>query len=556
MDNKKLADLLYPDAKNIDFWFQKFKPRNLPQGAEVTRFAPSPTGFLHIGGLFGAFIDATVAKQTGGVCFLRIEDTDEKRKIKNGVEGIINGFKAFDVGFDEGKLSIDGDVGDYGPYVQSERKEIYKSFAKEMVLRGKAYPCFCSTDELSELRSKQEAKKQNPGYYGEYAKCRNLSLEQIEENLKQGKPWVLRFKCPYAEGDKMATNDIVRGQRVIPCNFNDAIIMKSNGLPPYNFAHVVDDTLMHTTLVVRGDEWLPSLTEHLQLFEALGLTPPKYAHTSVMQKIDEKTNERRKISKRKDPESNVQWFVEQGYPSQAVFDYLMIIANSNFEDWRAKNPKANIKEFKFDISKLNTSGALFDMVKLSDVSKNTISTMTAQQVFDQTSEWAKQFDPEFYKLLTENKDYYIKILDIDRNIPKPRKDISHWAEVQTMYQYMFDDSFEQLDFVFPEKFSTEQIAQVLQVYPQFFNPQDDQPQWFDRIKDLAQSIGWAREVKQFKQEPERYPGHCGDVSTIIRVALTGRTMTPNLYDICMLLGKERLTSRLNKVLTKLKLTQK
>lgn len=552
MDNKKLADLLYPEAKSVDFWFERYKPRNLPKGAEVTRFAPSPTGFLHIGGLFGALVDATIARQTNGVCYLRIEDTDQKRKVKNGVEGIIDSFRMFDVGFNEGKLSMDNEVGDYGPYVQSNRREIYKSFAKEMVLRGKAYPCFCSEDELNNLREQQMAKKLNPGYYGQYAKCRNLSYEQIADNIKAGKPWVLRFRCPYTQDDKIETNDLVRGNRIIPCNYNDVVIMKSNNLPPYNFAHVVDDTLMHTTLVVRSDEWFPSFTEHLQLFEALGLTPPKYAHTSAMQKIDEQTNERRKISKRKDPEANVVFFVEQGYPVEAIFDYLMIIANSNFEDWRAQNPKANISEFKFDISKLNTSGALFDMVKLSDVSKNTISNMTGQQVFDAVSSWASRFDTDFYKLLSQNKDYYTQILNIDRDIPKPRKDISHWAEVRTMYEYMFDDVFDNLNFAFPEKFSNAQIIEVLQNYPNYFNPTDDQTQWFGRIKDLAEYIGWAREVKLFKQQPDLYPGHCGDVSTILRVALTGRTMTPNLYNICMLLGKDRIEYRLNKVLNKLK----
>ena len=355
MDNKKLADLLYPDAKDVEFWFKKYPKRNLPDGAEVTRLAPSPTGFLHIGSVYTALFNSRIAHQTGGVCYLRIEDTDQKRLVETGISSIVEGFKTFDVGFSEGQLEIKEETGNYGPYIQTKRKEIYQSFARRLVELGKAYPCFCSAEDLSVMREQQMAKKHNPGYYGEYAKCRNLTLEQVEQNLKDKKPWVLRFKCPYHEGDKMQTSDLVRGKKLLPCNFLDVVIMKSTGLPPYNLAHVVDDTLMGTTTVGRTDEWYSSLTEHLQLFEAFGLTPPKYVHASPIQKIDATTGERRKISKRKDPEADVKFFIEAGYPTSGVFDYLMTLLNSNFEDWRAQNPKASFDEFKFDVKKLNTS---------------------------------------------------------------------------------------------------------------------------------------------------------------------------------------------------------
>ena len=544
MDNQKLADLLYPDTKPMSYWFEHYPERHLPPCAQVTRFAPSPTGFLHIGGVFMAMIASTIARQTKGICMLRIEDTDQNREIKGGIDAIINGINNFGVHFDEGKLSLDSEIGKYGPYVQSKRTEIYRSFAREMVLRGKAYPCFCTAKDLENMRSLQEKNKQNPGYYGEYAKCRNLSYEQIAQNLKDGKSWVLRFRCPYTIDDKMQTYDIVRGDRYIPCNYNDVVIMKSDGTPPYNFAHVVDDTLMHTTMVVRGDEWLSSLTEHLQLFEALGLTPPQYAHTSTIQKIDLVSGERRKISKRKDPDANVEFFVRLGYPVAAVKDYLMTLANSNFEDFRLANPKVPMTDFVFDIKKINTSGALFDIVKLNDVSKNTISTYTATKVFNLAHDWASKYEAELMATMDKDPAYYTAILNIDRDVPKPRKDISHWAELKSTYNYMFDDTFDTNSVAFPEKFTKQQIDYVLKNYTKYYNPADDQSAWFERIKDLAQDMGFAREVKDYKKDPQKYPGHCGDVSTILRVALTGRTMSPNLYDICKLLGKERIQKRL------------
>lgn len=543
MDYEKLAELLYPQInKTPDYWEQKYPKRNLKEGAEVTRYAPSPTGYVHFGALFTALINKKVASESSGIYFLRIEDTDKKREVENGANFIINGLKAFDLTFDESVVA----GGEYGPYIQSERIEIYQTYAKDLVRKGLAYPCFCSHEEIDAIRSEQEKNKINMGYYGKYAKCRNLSYEEIESNIKQGKSFVLRFKCPYTAEQKVKTYDYVRGEREIPQNENDAVIIKSNGLPPYNFAHAIDDHLMGTTFVIRGDEWLPSLAEHLQLFEALGFKAPKYAHISPIQKLD--NGNRRKISKRKDPEADVEFFYKKGYPIESLTEYLLTLANSNFETWRLQNPKADVNEFKFSIKNLSPSGSLFDIVKLNDISKNVISNFTAKQVFDNCLTWAEKYDEKFAGLLKENKDYCINLFNIDREIAKPRKDISHWEEVLPIYSYMFDEFYNAGEVVFPEQFNKEDVKAVLSKYGDIYDEADEQSEWFDRIKDLAEQIGFAREVKMFKQNPEQFRGHCGDVSTIIRVALTGRTQTPNLYDICKLLGKNKIKERFENIL--------
>ncbi len=546
MDYNKLADLLFPEVdKTPDYWENKYKDRKLPQGAEVTRYAPSPTGFVHFGALFATLVNKLTAKKTNGVVFLRIEDTDKKREVDGGVSGIVNTLKSFDIDFDEGATF----GGEYGPYIQSEREEIYKTYAKELVRQGKAYPCFCSEQDLNEMRETQEKNKENSGYYGKYAKCRNLTFEEVEQKIKNGEKFALRFKCPYGENDKVEINDLIRGTRIIPQNINDVVIVKSNGLPPYNLAHVIDDHLMKTTVVIRGDEWFPSLSEHLQLFEAFGFTPPKYAHISPIQKLDENGN-RRKLSKRKDPEANMDFFAENGYPIGAVKDYLMTLINSDFEDWRANNPTASIYDFDFSLNKMSASGSLFDIVKLTDISKNYISHLTNTEVYALALEWAEKYDQKLFESLNNNKEYWHGILNIDRDQPKPRKDISHFKEIYNIYEYMFDENFDG-NVVFPEKFQKEDIKKVLTQYLNYYDENDDQQTWFNKIKDLSEQIGYAREVKMFKQNPESYRGHCGDVSTIIRVAVTGREQTPNLYDILKLLGKTRLQNRFSKVLEKM-----
>lgn len=544
MNNEKLAELLFPTIdKTPEFWEQKYPARNLENKAEVTRYAPSPTGFVHFGALFTSLVNSIVAKNSNGVFFLRIEDTDKKREVEGGVEGIIKTLSSFGISFDEGV----GFGGEYGPYLQSERKEIYQTFAKELVKKGKAYPCFCSEDDLAKMREQQEKNKQNFGYYGEFAKCRNLSFEQIEEKIKNGEKFVLRLKCPYTSDDKVETNDFIRGKRIIPQNENDVIILKSNGLPPYNFAHAVDDHLMHTTLVIRADEWLPSISEHLQIFEALGFKPPRYAHISPIQKLDENGN-RRKLSKRKDPEADMNFFAENGYPVGAVKDYIMTLINSDFENWRVQNPKEDLSKFPFTLNKMSASGSLFDFVKLTDISKNYIAHLSAGEVYNLALNYAKEYDKELFESLTSKKEFWTQVLNIDREIAKPRKDLSHFKELMPTYEYMF--KFDK-KVVFPDNFKVEDIKKVLEIYPNFYDVNDEQSEWFDKIKDVAQQIGFAREVKEFKQNPEKYNGHCGDVSTIIRVALTGRTQTPNLYDICKLLGREEIKSRFNKVLKSL-----
>ena len=554
MDYQALADLLYPDVQHTpEYWEQKYPPRVLAEGAEVTRFAPSPTGFLHLGGIMTCLVDSVIALKTNGIFYLRIEDTDGKRLVENSIETIIKGFQRFNLNLDEGRISQTEDKGSYGPYMQSERVEIYKTFAKMLVQKGLAYPCFCSAEALAEMRAYQEKNKLPIGYYGEFAKCRDLTLSQIEEKINQGQSFVLRFRCPYNQGDMMDTEDLIRGNRTIPANFNDVIIMKSNGVPPYNFAHAIDDHLMRTTLVVRGDEWLPSFSEHLQIFEALGFQPPRYMHISPLQIIDENTHERRKLSKRKDPEADVEYFAKLGYPVQSIIEYLMVLINSNFEDWRNVNPDKMIREFDFQISKMSESGSLFDIVKMSDVSKNVIGRMSAQKVYELLLIWAERNDQEFAEVLKKCKDYYIDILNIDRDIPKPRKDIARWSEVRDMYDYMFDYGYmpdkgynaKDVDF---GDFDKNIVKAVLTEYPNVYDIEDDQTIWFDKIKDLAEKLGYAREVKLYKKNPEMYPGHCGDISTIIRIALTNRRMTPNLYSICALLGKDRMKNRMSEVL--------
>ena len=558
MDYNQLADLLFPNIdKTPDFWEKKYPPRDLPAGAEVMRFSPSPTGFLHIGSLYTCMIGRLILSKFGGVFYLRIEDTDEKREVENSAETIISGLRKFGIHFDEGRLAVNQDTGNYGPYLQSERKEIYQTYAKDLVRKGLAYPCFCSADKLDKMRELQEANKEPLGYYGKYAVCRNLSFDKIKSKIEAGDSFVLRFRCPYKEGDMMQTFDLVRGERTIPANIVDVVIIKSNGMPPYNLAHAVDDHLMRTTIVTRGEEWLPSLSEHLELFEALGFKAPQYAHFSSIQKLDAITNERRKLSKRKDPEADVEYFAKAGYPVASITEYLVNLANSNFETWRLNNPTLPISEFDFSINKLNTSGALFDIVKLNDVSKNVISRMSANEVYTLALNWAEKFDLEFADVLKENKEYCTSILNIDRDIPKPRKDIVKMDEIRDIYDYMFDKDYikgfgyNPEKITFPENFKNDSIKAVLTKYPSLYEIDDDQSVWFDKIKDLASEIGFAREVKDYKKNPTAYLGHCGDISTIIRVALTGRTMTPNLYNICKLLGKEKITQRMSELAKKL-----
>lgn len=546
MTYKELADLIFPNVKEIKYYEEKYPERNLEEGAVVTRFAPSPTGFVHIGGLYQALVARTVAKKTNGVFFLRVEDTDQKREVENGVTGIVNSLKDFDMGPDEGMISDTEEIGNYGPYKQSLRKDIYQSYAKYLLEQGKAYPCFATQEELDEMRAKQEMAKVRTGYYGVWAKYRNLSLDEMAEKINAGVPYIIRFKSPGREDRKIKHKDLIKGNVDFPENDQDVVIIKSDGLPTYHFAHAVDDHLMHTTHVIRSDEWLSSVPLHLQLFQELGFKAPKYAHISPIMKND--NGNKRKLSKRKDPEAAVSYYEELGIPSLAVKEYLLNIANSTFENWRRQNKDTSIEEFDFKLNKMSVSGALFDMVKLQDVSKIVISKMTAKEVYEKSLDWANRHDEELSKML-EDKEYSLKVLGIERGNTKPRKDIAKWSDVKENIIYMYDDKFLNEEQEYPYQVINDQndINKILDLYiEKYYNPEDDKQTWFNKIKELAGEMGYAEEVKEFKANPGMYKAHVGDVSTVLRIALTGRTNTPDMYEIMAVLGKTSMQKRFEK----------
>ena len=543
MDYKELANLIYPDAKEISYYEEKYKARNLKEGAIVTRFAPSPTGFVHLGSLYQVVIARKMAKQTGGVFFLRVEDTDQKREVENGVTGIISSLRDFGLTPDEGMTSETEEIGEYGPYKQSLRKDIYQAYAKYLLEQGKAYPCFATPEELEEMREKQEAAKIRPGYYGVWAKYRNLTVEEAAEKIKNGEPYIIRLKSEGREDRKIKHHDVIKGNVDFPENDQDIVIIKADGLPTYHFAHAVDDHLMGTTHVIRGDEWLSSVPLHLQLFQMLGFKAPKYAHIAPIMKEDE--GGKRKLSKRKDPEAAVSYYTEIGVPKEAVVEYLLNIANSNFETWRKQNPNASIDEFELQLNKMSVSGALFDIVKILDISKTVISKYTAQQIYEEAYNWAKNYDSELLEML-QDKEYALKVFGIERGNVKPRKDIAKWSDVKENIEYMYDNKFEEKErqYEFQKITDKELIKNILTLYMEkYYNENDDKQTWFDKIKDLSEELGYAREVKEYKQEPEKWPGHVGDISTVLRVALTSRSNTPDLYEIMQVLGKDRIEKR-------------
>ena len=546
MTYKELANLIFPNVKEINYYEEKYPERNLEDGAIGTRFAPSPTGFVHIGGLYQALVARTVAKKTNGVFFLRVEDTDQKREIENGVTGIVNSLRDFDMEPDEGMISDTEEIGNYGPYKQSLRKEIYQSYAKYLLEQGKAYPCFATPEELEEMRVKQEAAKVRTGYYGVWAKYRNLSLDEMAEKINAGVPYIIRFKSPGREDRKIKHKDLIKGNVDFPENDQDVVIIKSDGLPTYHFAHAVDDHLMHTTHVIRSDEWLSSVPLHLQLFQELGFKAPKYAHISPIMKND--NGNKRKLSKRKDPEAAVSYYEELGIPSLAVKEYLLNIANSTFENWRRQNKDAKLEEFDFNLNKMSVSGALFDMVKLQAVSKIVISKMSAEEVYEEALKWAERHDKELEDLL-KNKEYSLRILGIERGNQKPRKDIAKWSDLKENIIYMYDEKFLSDIQEYPYQVLNEksEINKILDLYVQkFYNEEDDKQTWFDKIKALSVEMGYAGEVKEFKANPGMYKAHVGDVSTVLRVAITKRANTPDLYEIMKVLGKNSILERIEK----------
>ncbi|MBP3800789.1 MAG: glutamate--tRNA ligase [Clostridia bacterium] len=552
MDYKDLANLIFPDAKEISYYEEKYPRRNLPEGAMVLRVAPSPTGNVHIGTIYQALINRIATKKTNGVFYVRIEDTDQKREIEGGISQIIKSLKDFDIYPDEGMTTEEEWSGEYGPYKQSMRKEIYQAYAKYMIEQGKAYPCFCSQEELDEIREKQMAAKIRPGYYGVWAKYRTLSVEEAAEKIKNGEKYIIRFKSPGREDRKIKHKDVIKGNVEFPENDQDIVIIKADGLPTYHFAHIVDDHLMGTTHVTRGDEWLSSVPLHLQLFQEIGFKAPKYAHTPTLLKND--NGNKRKISKRKDAEAATSYYLEEGIPAQAVKEYLLNIANSSFENWRRANPDKQIEEFDFQLNKMSVSGALFDMVKLLDVSKIVISRMTAEEVYEKASKWALQYNTELSKLL-EDKEYALKVFGIERGNKKPRKDISKWSDVMDNIDYMYDEYFygKEQNYDYQVINDKEDIKNILKLYiEKYYDENDDKQAWFDKIKELAGELGYAKEVKEFKANPDQYKAHVGDVSTVLRVALTARTNTPDMYEIMKVLGKDTVINRLEKEIERLR----
>ncbi len=540
MNYQALADLLFPNIKTTPADMEaRYPKRDLPEGAKVTRFAPSPTGFVHFGGLFPTRISERLAHQSNGVFYLRIEDTDAKRKVEGAEANLIEVYRYYGIHFDEG-VTENGEIGAYGPYRQSERAEIYHTFAKDLVLQGKAYPCFCTEEEVSAIRTEQEAQKLTPGYYGKWAVWRDASIEQIEAKLTQNAPFVLRFRSEGDASRKVKFTDLIKGNIEVTENEIDHVLLKSDGIPTYHFAHAVDDHLMGTTHVVRGEEWLPSLPFHLQLFQALGFKMPKYLHISQLMKLE--GGSKKKLSKRNN-EASMQFYKEAGYPPQSVVEYIMTLLNSNYEEWRAQNADKDFCDFPFSIKKMSPSGCLFDFDKLNDVSKNTISRMSADQVYDAICAWAKEFDPEFHALLTEDADYAKKILSIGRGIPKPRKDLTTWRDARPYMALFYDALFTRKD-AMPDAFAKEDIASALQAFLASYDSSDDMNTWFSKIKEIAQSLGFAPETKLYKQNPSDYKGHVGDVSAFIRIALTGQVNSPDLYTVMQILGTERVNARI------------
>ena len=548
MTNKDLANVIFPNiTKTVEDYEKEYPERNLGEGACVTRFAPSPTGFIHLGGLFQAIIDYVIAKQSGGIFYLRNEDTDKIREVDGAVELIMHVLNHYGLNPDE--YEYDGKiVGNYGPYIQSERKEIYHAFVKHLIEIGRAYPCFCTKEELSEMRENQEAMKMRPGYHGRFARCSRLSIDEAIEKIKNGEKYVIRFRSNGDFENKFEFDDLRQGKLFLNENDIDEVIMKSeNMLPTYHFAHVVDDHLMHTTHVVRGEEWLPSAPKHIQMFEAFGFKAPKYIHTPLIMKKDGESL--RKISKRKDPEARMSYYEELGYPTLAVIESLMTIINSNYEEWHTENPDKKFTDFKFSADKMSTSGALYDLMKLDDISKNIISKMTKEEVYNESLKWATNYSESLKNLIEKDPEYYKSIINIERQQEKPRKDIAKYSDIENLIWYMYDDIYYSKEKVYEWKniIDKDEIRKILDTYmDKYFTL--DKDNWFNNVKLMCDELGYASNMKEYKKNPELFKGNVADVSTVLRVALTSKSMTPDLCEIMNILGRDRVQERYNSVL--------
>ncbi len=558
MNYNKLAELLFPDIEKVPADYEEiYPPRNLPEGAPAVRLGPSPTGFIHLGNLYGAFVDERLAHQNNGVFLLRLEDTDEKRYVEGSVETLIDSLSYFGIHFDEG-ITVNGETGSYGPYAQSKRGHIYKSYIKSLVKKGLAYPCFLTEEEISSIREEQEKNKITPGIYGKYAKSRNLDLEEIINKLDCGEEFVMRLKSQGNDQiDKenkdgyFTITDGIRGEITMPRNFQDVVILKKTGLPTYHFAHVVDDYLMRITHIVRGEEWLASLPIHIEIFESLELEKPIFCHTTVLMKLDENGN-KKKLSKRNDPELALSYYKEQGYHYEAVREYLLTILNSNFEEWRIDNPALPIEEFIFTLEKMSKAGALFDLNKLNDISKDVLLNIDSISLSTFLLTWAKEFNLPAYVLLSMHQDTLIKALAIGRDGDKPRKDFMYASQIYDYISYFFDETFK-IEEPIPENISNEDCKEILKRYSESYNEKDNQEEWFEKVRNISEDLGYAKKPKDYKKNPEEFKGHVGHVSTAIRVALMGRSQSPDLWEIQQIMGKEKVLQRLANYISQLEL---
>lgn len=550
MDYKQLAERLFPDVTTtVDDLEARYPARDLAEGAMITRLGPSPTGFIHIGNLYGALIDERLAHQSGGKFLLRIEDTDDKRKVEGAEALIIRAMEYFGIHFDEG-VTLSGDKGDYGPYHQSERVEIYQAVAKQLVAQGKAYPSFATEEDLAKIREAQEAQKLNTGYYGKWATDRNLTLEEIEEKLAAGEEWTLRLRAAGNPEETRAIPDGIRGHVTIHPNDQDFVLLKTNGVPTYHFAHVCDDHFMRVTHVVRGEEWLATLPFHIELFETLGWEHPVYCHTAHLMKIDE-AGTRRKLSKRKDPEMALSFYEEKGFFPEAVREYIMILLNSDYEEWRLANPDMPLEDFPVHLDKMATSGALFDMVKLEDVSKETLVRLDEATIADFVIAWAEKYQPDVASVIAPQRDDFVKLLAIGRDGKKPRKDLMNAEQIVQFTKYFFDEWFTQED-VLPENIPAEEAVAILEDYLATYDHSDDNEVWFGKIRTITENRGYAVRPKDYKKNPDAYKGHVGDVSTVVRLAITGRRNSPDIWAIQQVLGEEKTIARVKQMIASLR----
>lgn len=544
MDRKEYADFLLKTEHDYEYYEKKYPKRNLKDGAMVTRLAPSPTGFVHLGSLDVGFVDRIMASQSGGICYLRIEDTDTKRTVENGINEIIDSLDKFGITFDEG-VTKDGEIGEYGPYIQSKREDIYKAFAKKLIIEDKAYPCFCSHEDVEHIKEVQTKNKEQIGYYGRWAKCRKLTMEDVIEKVNNGEKYIIRLKSRGNLNHRVKFRDEIVGKMEIPQNNLDIPIIKSDGLPTYHFAHAVDDHLMGTTHVIRGEEWLASLDKHIDLFENLGFELPKYAHISTLMVDDNGT--RRKLSKRKDPWAAVSYYHKQGIPNEALVLYMATITNSNFEMWMNQNKDKSYKDFEFSFKKMPKGGTMYDYDKIINISKNFISTLKAEDVYNRALEYTLEYDKELYDLLIKYKDYSTNVFNIEREQKKPRKDIATFSDVREQIWYMYDELYKPESYEWQKVTDKDEIINVVSTYLDKYDINDDKDAWFNKMKEVASSLGYAGEMKLYKENPDNYKGSIADFSTILRVTLTSKSNTPDLYEIMRLLGKDRMVKRLDMI---------